>query len=126
MVKRYAQCRPLAELPKGTILYGTERRVLRTLCGNYMRDIRVAAGVSQSEAAAVLRITQPGLSYIEKGEDSTLTVDKLLTYSILYGVDPVDVLGEIIRRYDAHSLSGIDFDIPFKLRRLLTAAKGWA
>ena len=54
-----------------------------------LRELRVAAGLTQVQVAKSIGITQPGLSQIEKGGETCLTL--VLRLSILLDVDAREI-----------------------------------
>lgn len=82
--------------PKPTSVHRPEHRVVAQL----LRELRLAAGLTQAQAAAAVGITQAGISEMEnasRGLDLLVVRD----LALIYGADWHAVIVEIDRRIDA-------------------------
>jgi UDP-N-acetylglucosamine 1-carboxyvinyltransferase len=59
----------------------------------FLRYRRKEAGLTQARMARMLRITQPQLSRLEKGQQG-LRFEMLLRFAKMYGLRPSELLGE--------------------------------
>ena len=59
-----------------------------------LREVRIAAGLTQTELARRLHVGQSQISDLERGRRSTLTVATLTALARALGCSPADLLAE--------------------------------
>ena len=98
---RLERSRPVLHLMKATSVHRPEHAVLIGL----LRDLRIEAGLTQSDVGALLGVAQTAISDIETNERRA---DYLLVHDLckIYGIAMADFVAEFARRLKAGAKGG--------------------